>query len=99
MIMAKYVISPINKLSKFKNGKNLLEKCIETDNKNVEIRFLRFTIQCNAPLFLGYYSSLKSDKIFLLNSIPKVKDLQLKNIIISFLKSSSYLTSAEKQGL
>ena len=29
MIMAKYVVSPINKLSKFNEGKNLLEKCIE----------------------------------------------------------------------
>lgn len=99
MIMAKYVSSPINKLSKFKEGKNLLEKCIEIDKQNVEIRFLRFTVQCNAPMFLGYYSSLKSDKIFLLNSISKVKDLQLKNIIISFLKSSSYLTSIEKRNL
>lgn len=99
MIMAKFAISPINKLSKFNNGKYLLEKCIASEEQNIEIRFLRFTVQCNAPKFLGYYSSLKADKFFLLNSVSKMKDLQLKNMIVSFLKSSVYLTQTEKNNL
>lgn len=99
MIMAKYVTGPINKLSKFNEGKNLLEKCIENDKQNVELRFLRFTVQSNAPTFLGYNSSLKLDKNFLLNKFSSISDKQLKNTVISFLKSSSYLTSTEKQKL
>jgi len=99
MIMAKYVSSPINKLSKFNEGKNLLEKCINKDNRNVEIRFLRFTVQCNAPKFIGYNSSLLLDKNFLLNCLSTIKDKQLKNNIITFLKSSNYLTNIEKQQL
>lgn len=99
MMMAKYVVSPINKLSKFNEGKNLLEKCIEKDNKNVELHFLRFTIQSNAPKFLGYNSSLLLDKNFLLNALPTINDKQLKNIVTTFLKSSNYLTNTEKQKL
>lgn len=99
MMMAKYVVSPINKLSKFNEGKNLLEKCIEKDNRNVEIRFLRFTVQSNAPKFLGYSSSMLLDKNFILNALPSINDKQLKNIVITFLKSSSYLTNTEKHKL
>ena len=99
MIMAKYVSNPINKLSKFNEGKNLLEKCLEKDNKNVEIRFLRFTVQCNAPKFIGYNSSIILDKYFLLKSVSSINDKQLKNIVITFLKSSAYLTNTEKQKL
>ena len=99
MMMAKYVVSPINKLSKFNEGKNLLEKCIEKDNKNVELHFLRFTVQSNAPKFLGYNSSLLLDKNFILNALASINDKQLKNIVITFLKSSSYLTNTEKQKL
>jgi hypothetical protein len=97
--MAKYVSNPISKLSKFNEGKSLLEKCIEKDGKNVELHFLRFTVQSNAPKFLGYNSSLLLDKNFLLNALPTVNDKQLKNIVITFLKSSSYLTNTEKQQL
>jgi len=99
MIMAKYVSNPINKISKFNEGKTLLEKCIEKDNRNVEIRFLRFTVQCNAPKFIGYNTSIILDKNFLLNALSTVNDKQLKNIVVTFLKSSTYLTIAEKQKL
>lgn len=99
MIMAKYVTNPFNKLSKFNEGKNLLEKCIEKDNRNVEIRFLRFTVQCNAPKFIGYNTSITLDKNFLLNALTSINDKQLKNIVIAFLKSSAYLTVVEKQKL
>jgi hypothetical protein len=99
MIMAKFVTNPIYKFSKFNDGKNLLEKCIRKDNRNVETRFLRFTVQCNAPKFLGYNSSMLLDKNFLLNAFSTINDKQLKNIVIAFLKTSSYLTIAEKQKL
>ena len=99
MMMAKYVSNPISKLSKFNEGKSLLEKCIEKDGKNVELHFLRFTVQSNAPKFLGYNSSLLLDKNFLLNALPTVNDKQLKNIVTTFLKSSNYLTNTEKQQL
>lgn len=96
MIMANYVSNPYSKLSNFREGKNLLEKCIKTDNENIELRFLRFSVQSKAPSFLGYNSSIKSDKKFLINSIHNLNDSDLKELIISFLKNSEHLTPAEK---
>jgi len=99
MVMAKFSFNPINKLSNFIDGKNLLEKCIKADNKNIELRLLRFTVQNKSPSFLGYKDSITEDKIFLINSISRINDTQLKEFVISFLKTSEYLTSTEKQNL
>jgi len=97
MMMANHVFNPISKLSSFNQGKKLLEKCVADDDENTEIRYLRFTIQSNVPSFLGYNNSISNDKEFLLNAVNDIRDLQLKQMIISFLKSSEYLSSIEKQ--
>jgi hypothetical protein len=97
MMMAKYAINPIYKLANFSQGKKLLEKCIAIDKENVELRFLRFTIQCNAPIFLGYNTCIKQDKLFLINSIAIIKDEQLKLLISSYLTTKNELTTNPKK--
>ncbi len=99
MMMANHVFNPFSKLSSFNQGKKLLEKCVADDDENTEIRYLRFTIQSNVPSFLGYNNSISNDKVFLLNAVECIKDLQLKQMVISFLKSSEYLSSIEKQNI
>jgi hypothetical protein len=99
MIMAKYSFNPINKLSNFIDGKNLLEKCINADNKNTELRLLRFTVQDQSPSFLGYKASIADDKIFLINAVSGINDKQLKELIIGFLKTSEHVTATEKNYL
>lgn len=96
MMMANYVSNPYSKLSNFKEGKILLEKCIKADGDNIELRFLRFSVQSKAPSFLGYNASIKGDKTFLINSISNLNDSDLKQRIFSFLKNSEHLTPAEK---
>ncbi len=85
MIMAKHAFNPFSKLSHFKKGKNLLESAIKADNSNIELRFLRYTIQNSVPYFLNYSAEKKSDKQFLNNSLPDLKDSELKKIINAYL--------------
>lgn len=99
MMMAKYVFNPFTKLSNFHKGKKMLEHCVQDSKGNIEIIFLRFTVQCNAPRFLNYHSSILNDKMHLLNSIDKLTDMQLKEIIIHYLKTSEHLSATEKQNL
>ncbi|MDQ3193258.1 MAG: hypothetical protein M3Q58_16870 [Bacteroidota bacterium] len=99
MMMANYVFNPYTKLKNFSNGKDLLEKSIKIDNNNIELRFLRFSVQTNAPSFLNYNNSIQQDKLFLMESVIQIKSNELKQLIISFLASSDYLTSLEKQNL
>ncbi len=99
MLMAKYVFSPFSKLNNFKKGRVLLEKAIIKDEKNIELRFIRYTIQLHAPGFLNYKSSINTDKTFLIESTERIKDVQLKNNILSFFKVDNSLTTQEKKQL
>lgn len=99
MLMAKYAINPFNKLSYFNEGKKMLERAIQMDENNVELRFLRFAVQNNAPSFLGYRNQITGDKAFLLKSVSELTDSGLKKLIISYLKTSHHLNDVEKQKL
>ncbi len=99
MMMAKYVFSPFGKLSYFNRGKKMMEKAIEADKENAELRFLRFGVQTNIPFFLGYKNDIETDKSFILQSISHLGDPQLKQFIISYLNRSGELTNIEKQEL
>ncbi len=99
MMLANYTSNPFSKYQYFSEGKSGLEKSIELDNKNIELRYLRFTIQTNLPSFLEYNNSINEDKLFLINAMPAITDLSLKQTIISYLENSSYLTVVEKQKL
>ncbi|HTO14373.1 MAG TPA: hypothetical protein VLZ83_01310 [Edaphocola sp.] len=80
-IWANHVFSPINKLNTFKKGRENIEKAIGRSPNNVEIRFIRLSVQKNAPSFLGYKSNIQQDTEF----IEKYRDeihsaILLKNI-------------------
>ncbi|HET7117290.1 MAG TPA: hypothetical protein VFI29_12405 [Hanamia sp.] len=99
MLMAKHVFNPFTKMSYFKKGKQMLEKAIELDENNIELRFLRFNAQTNMPSFLGYNSSIENDKKFLLNRFSQITEGRLKEFVLEGLKNSKYLTENEKYQL
>ena len=51
MIWAKHIINPIAKLSTFNKGKKDIESAIKEAHHNVEIRFIRLSVQKNCPSF------------------------------------------------
>lgn len=99
MMMANYVFNPVSKLSYFNKGKKILEKAIEGERENAELRFLRYTIQTNIPFFLGYKKDIKGDKRFLLACLKNIDNSPLKAMISGYLKEYGNLTLEEKQSL
>lgn len=89
MMMAKYKFNPYTKLATFRAGQSQLEKLIQQNSNHVELRFIRYMIQQNAPSFLGYNGQLKSDKNYLEQQLPSLSDTDLKKRIQHFLKSPS----------
>lgn len=69
--MANHVYWPGTKFSYFNEGKGKLEKAINFAPKNVEIRFIRFSIQKGTPVLLGYYNEMEEDKRFILENMDK----------------------------
>lgn len=99
MLMAKHVGNPFTKMSHFKKGKNIFTETIEAAPQNVELRFLRFSVQSEAPAFLGYRGNLEEDKAILLNGIHDLENGQLKRLITGYLLSSEAISDAEKRKL
>jgi hypothetical protein len=87
IISAQYAFNPYTKWTLFSEGKNILESAINADKNNIELRYLRLTIQMNAPFFLGYSSQISSDTEYLTKNASGIKDEELKAIINSYLLS------------
>ena len=80
-IWANHVFSPISKLNTFKEGKKNIEQAIKKEPDNVELRFIRLSVQKNAPSFLGYKSNINEDTEFIKKNRNQISsDILLKNI-------------------
>lgn len=97
--MANHSKDKKEKITLFNSGKKLLEQSISADNINIETRFLRFTVQTNAPKALGYNKQIESDKEFILQNYPAITNIAIKRMISSFAQQSTALSTAEKQKL
>ena len=99
MMMAKHVFNPFSKMTYFKKGKRILETAIKADEKNVELRFLRFNAQTHIPSFLGYDDSIKTDRAFIETSYSKITDVKLKQFLLPYLKKSDFISADKKEQL
>ena len=81
VIWANHTWNPIDKLNTFKKGKIELENAIKQDSKNVELRFLRLSIQANVPKILNYDQNIKSDLIFIKEHKDKIQSNQLLKMV------------------
>ena len=48
---------------------------------NLEIRFIRLSVQRNAPRFLGYYDNLKTDEEFIKQHQSNISSASLLRMI------------------
>lgn len=96
MIKAKFVHNPYTKFRNFVEGKNLLNKAIQADKRNIELRFLRFCAQSNAPIFLSYRGELHTDKQIILEAWTTLPDADLKRRIKEYMLLSEHCRNDEK---
>jgi hypothetical protein len=83
--MAKHEKEAPKKLKFFKEGKHKLEQAILNDLENIELRFLRLSIQLHSPDVLRYNGQIAGDKQFIQNNIEKVKNENLKKSISDYM--------------
>ena len=87
-------VSIFKKMGFFNKGIDLLEKSIAAAPNEVELHFLRLTIQLNLPGFLNYYGNIKQDKEFVLTNYKKAPaNMQVR--IVDFVKTSGHFSAAE----
>jgi len=96
MMQAKHSINPVSKLSAFNKGKEYLELAAKYDSESVEVRFMRFAVQTNAPSMLSYSQHVNEDKSLILKVWSSVADIDLKQKIKDFMLKSTYCSTIEK---
>lgn len=85
-ISANHLFNPISKLNAFKKGNKNIEQAIEKEPYNPELRFIRLSVQKNAPPFLGYKANIKEDSEFIGKHLYQINSDILKNNIDKLLK-------------
>ncbi|ASW75620.1 hypothetical protein IQ37_13480 [Chryseobacterium piperi] len=81
-----------------KTGATSLENVIKNNPNTIELRVIRLSVQENIPKIVGYHSSLKDDKTFILNNYNK-QNSALKSYIQKFAAQSKTFSPAEKASL
>lgn len=96
-LQAKHSWSPATKLSKAALASAELNAAVTSNANDLEIRFLRFSFEANAPSFLGYSSHLATDKTWILAHLDKGHAMW--DVMKSYLNNCDQLTEAEKKKL
>lgn len=92
-------INPYTKYKYFLSGKGLMEDAVKKYPDDIELRFLRLTIQLNVPSFLGYSNDITSDKKMILSNAGNIKDEDLFKRIYEYTYTAKKLSTDEKKTL
>ncbi|MEN9334051.1 MAG: hypothetical protein RLY35_1231 [Bacteroidota bacterium] len=84
MLKADLASLPNDKLQYFNQGKDLLETCLRKNPWNTECRFIRLTLQCKSPWFLGYHDHIEEDAKVILDHFK----LQFVTTKVSYWKKA-----------
>lgn len=95
MFMAKHTGNPFKKMRYFREGRDRLEDELALKPNDVEIRFIRLSIQYHIPDYLGYNDDIESDKVFVMNNLYKLSDSHVKAIIYKYLEGANMYTDTE----
>jgi hypothetical protein len=96
-LMTKYTRKVKEKKEFFKTGIEFLEYAVSREPGNIEIRFLRLSVQENAPKFLKYRGHIEEDKKFILDNYGATTTKEVRALIKNYALQSTIFDSAEKQ--
>ena len=96
LMICYHSFNPYAKWKNFVKGKSLIEKAIEKDSTNIELRFLRLSVQLNTPSFLSYSSNINEDKAYIFKNISLVSDEDLFKRIYNYTLQAKKITQEEK---
>lgn len=83
---AKSAFNPYRKLSAFNAGRKKLDSLIVKNKTNIELRYLRHSIQERVPGFLGYNENLEEDVLFMQTNLSSMVDSAAYQLIYNYLE-------------
>jgi len=98
-LKAKHAWNPYSKFSYLGKSRRTFEEAVSADPANLEIRFMRFSVQHFLPAYLGYSRNLQEDRkqiVKLVSAGKKEDDRAYSRTVIKFLLESKRCTPAEQ---
>lgn len=98
-IMTRTTWNVFKKIGYLNKSQISFNKAVEIDPNNVEVRFMRLSVEHEIPGYLGYSSHMKEDKEFVVKHItqfnPSKMDQQILKEILAFVKKSGHFSNTE----
>ncbi len=98
-LAARYLKGAKQKSETFKSGVELVEFAIDKKPLDMEVRFVRLSIQQNSPKFLGYNKEIEGDKNYILTNYNTIRSKKFKKYLGSYIFESGFFTEEEKSRL
>lgn len=102
-LKAKHAWNPYTKLEYMNSFDEIINQAVRQNSEDIEIRFLRYSVQLNTPKYLGLSKNLSEDKSKIVNLMLqkkfKDKDKKLISEIYQFMLKSNVLTASEREQL
>ncbi|OOQ58114.1 hypothetical protein BC343_10710 [Mucilaginibacter pedocola] len=102
-LKAKHAWNPYYKVKYLNDCEKTFKTAVAADPHNIEIRFMRFSIEHNVPKFLGYTKNLVDDREEIIKQLDAKNytsaDKTLQRTIIKFLLESKRCTAEEQHKL
>lgn len=86
ILKSKYLKNPFKKIKYFEKGRKILEDAIIKEPDNIELIFLRYTVQKNTPSILMYKKDIEEDYQSIKSELDSIKDQRLKKYISQTLQ-------------
>jgi len=99
-LKGKYSFFPAMKLSYFWEASRYFAEAIQEAPANLEVVFLRFTVECGVPSLMSYALHLQEDKKSILSLLKSEKtESYFQKAIIKFMLESGKCTFSERKEL
>lgn len=101
-LLAQFQFNPYSNLESVKKGSSILDDAVLASSGNIEIRYLRYSIEKNLPAFLPYKKHILQDEgriVIALIDKNDGLDPEIRTEVISYMLKNAQLSPDNKRGL
>ncbi len=96
-LKAKFAKKIKEKVDDFKAGSELIDAMVLENPDDIEIRYIRLTVQENSPKIVKYKRNIEEDKAFILAHFKAVSSQEVAHTIKAYVLRSKVFSPSEKQ--
>lgn len=96
-LLAKFANKVKDKVRDFKSGSELIDAMVAEHPENIEIRYIRLSVQENSPKIVKYKRNIEEDKTFILDNFKSVSSSAVSSMIKDYVGQSNVFNASEKQ--